>query len=1550
MGRTHGAKDGKPRSRSTKTEAQRKIDGELQAKKLAAARAQNLATFRSSLFRQTAPPPPQQPPSDPPSLVPLADPLADPPADPLAGAVELRGIPQWTVQQAPEEIAAHLDALDDENEQQGDDDDDEPTTDSTINSVMNIYLQAIQNRLKFEVKESTADKDKWLIKHLKESDWWILQNKASWLCKNLGVAFDEVAYYRNIFIWLPELRWGHVAWPPCPSCFQQNVAAHGFRHDHFARRVVTMNSNYFIMSRRYVCKTCTQTVSNSRLANKDKEELPAATFMGYNSASRTLLPHGLGMFFPAFFTYRGAVDNSVIDLMRPLFDKGVRPESFSSTMLELHSKKYVDDYLMREFGIQRQSNFVAPKPQFSTFADKMRYSGVVPTGKYLMHVYKLYSATIMPHFEKEIKKQPSTRFHIDASYKEAKHLAQYHGHPLFKSLITVTNEYGAIRLQFHTVTDGHDQMIPAVAAFVNTANEYGQALPELAATDNPKRDQKWLYEMIPSLQETQEKLDNLVRAATLPATTTTPTNKSEATPSVNNDTSNSCESLSQELLPTANIGNPARIRVASSMGDISRTVLAVRDIVKARSVQGNPVAVALDAEWDTKTNRTGQVIDSFKTAVIQLGFRDTENRVSALLLQVFRHQRLPQSLLALLGDKDIVFVGASVSSDLIRIGKDFQCSEVTKDANYVNLGMFARKRDVVQHGTASLEKLVQLTLGEFLDKAPDVRLSKWSNIELTDAQKKYAALDAMKSLEVYEHLESLPDLTIRLSPEMAMPNLVVDVVPSHGNVASMATRAAIGQLLDGKLGCHSPVGITPAFVKPNQHTCVVTITSIMSPSLVIPGYKKTANGNNKACFGDFGRAPFKIVLPLKMLKPHVDSPTIRTLADIHPASTRTAPVTLTNSIPQCCTRPVPVLHDVLHFSVTDERNATSQSNDHDDGSDDIEDDDANEDNSAGSDSILEQEDHIICLLSPDNIDLINLAGVVGNMGVEGRSAIPTCKRLGPAPTTIIDRFSACLGDNFHAMSRPKVPVKHEYKKPYYVALQNAFFAWRPDLLDRVKQMLKHNGFSNEDIDALMYYDVDFFRQRVDRRVLPPRQLYWRVRAVFAIFGDKEDSKLKRPLFNARAWKKAKNILKEILDGFYSDPPGYSFYTNRLDRKGEPMVDKFGIELLSCNRGTNDVEAIHKQLVALYGTWCTGVEMSDALLSERRHRYNHKINENKRLGFPKLGHYDTWKIDMLQLLVENNHNVLLFPDWSNASDYKPTPENFGTVALHTHELHLAVENIQLADDVVGKFTNEMKYLCKTMGVKVPFLPIHGGIEASLFTRLVLEMPDFDESKISIEWCKFVNGHSVFPKLPVYLRLYFERWERNQRIKDAVRKSKNELLLLEQVNDTNMLTPNSSSGVTLPLTPTNDGNLGEGSADGHHHHDDTESINDGHARVDKVQTEPAFQAWASVGNPTPVAQPQYLAIQPHQQLGPPVVAGLVIGLSEKTPANAPESRKRGRGKDAIKRKKRSCARCVQFNGANALNCRGRNGRTGGVTACEYFSSSGDCLPDTSVMIQH
>jgi hypothetical protein len=113
-------------------------------------------------------------------------------------------------------------------------------------------------------------------------------------------------------------------------------------------------------------------------------QIQQASFMVYNPRSRCQLPFGLCEYFPAFFTHCATIDLSVIDMMPAFFDKGVQPDSFAETMLELYSKKHIDDYLTREFAIQQRSSFAVKKPQmFSTFADKMRYAGLVQTEKIL---------------------------------------------------------------------------------------------------------------------------------------------------------------------------------------------------------------------------------------------------------------------------------------------------------------------------------------------------------------------------------------------------------------------------------------------------------------------------------------------------------------------------------------------------------------------------------------------------------------------------------------------------------------------------------------------------------------------------------------------------------------------------------------------------------------------------------------------------------------------------------------------------------------------------------------------------------------------------------------------------------------------------------------------------------------------------------------------------------------------------------------------------------------------------------------------------------------
>ena len=100
-------------------------------------------------------------------------------------------------------------------------------------------------------------------------------------------------------------------------------------------------------------------------------------------------------------------------------------------------------------------------------------------------------------------------------------------------------------------------------------------------------------------------------------------------------------------------------------------------------------------------------------------------------------------------------------------------------------------------------------------------------------------------------------------------------------------------------------------------------------------------------------------------------------------------------------------------------------------------------------------------------------------------------------------------------------------------------------------------------------------------------------------------------------------------------------------------------------------------------------------------------------------------------------MLLYPEWSNTSDYMCTSEGVGTIAIHSDDLASAVEQIQLpANYTINKLTNDQHYLCKTMNTKLPFLPVHGEEEYRLFEKLVLLVsPSLDFDKMAIKWCNY-----------------------------------------------------------------------------------------------------------------------------------------------------------------------------------------------------------------------
>lgn len=312
------------------------------------------------------------------------------------------------------------------------------------------------------------------------------------------------------------------------------------------------------------------------------------------------------------------------------------------------------------------------------------------------------------------------------------HLCRYHGVSIFKGLVTATNNYGEIRVQFHVVTDGQDQTESAIKEMRATLAAYGQKMTTRITSDKPAEEKAFFLRVMPELQIIQDDLNAAV--------------------------------------PRPPTGDAAYFDIDLSRVSVGKSALQINTLVEhVRSLalmqHADKQVVCLDCEWDVFKGRSGHIVGQGKVALLQLGFCEEGRPIAeaeAILLRLSGHRALPAALLALFADPKYVFVGRAIAGDLAKLAKDFNHPAQLQLVQSIDLGPYARRRDVVSVGTAGLELLAELTLGQRLSKDPAVRLSQWSTPELTEAQRKYAALDVTVGLEVFFNLSARPDLAAKL--------------------------------------------------------------------------------------------------------------------------------------------------------------------------------------------------------------------------------------------------------------------------------------------------------------------------------------------------------------------------------------------------------------------------------------------------------------------------------------------------------------------------------------------------------------------------------------------------------------------------------------------------------------------------------------------------------------------------------------------------------------------------------------------------------------------
>jgi hypothetical protein len=476
--------------------------------------------------------------------------------------------------------------------------------------------------------------------------------------------------------------------------------------------------------------------------------------------------------------------------------------------------------------------------------------------------------------------------------------------------------------------------------------------------------------------------------------------------------------------------------------------------------------ISVDAEWDVNKSTRGMSRGPDRIGTVQIGYRQISNgTVHALILQVSPftvtradNQRL-DSLHDLLVSDGIIITGRAVGGDLKKIANDMLWTPHQKQSlellSVVDLGTMARQRDVVKSGNVSLQDLVRVTLNEHLDKQLQISsTTSWSAKVLSPAQERYAALDAIKSLEVYFHLQTLKDLTLRLHSNVLGPDFKVDIVPATGCVTVLGSRAAIGTVQSGTTqwspppGCHvrgSGCDRTLNIMHTGSDRCLVTVNKVLASNLVVPDVVKN---KMKMSLGDFGAVPFDVMLPICMLKEHVDSEKVRP----YPCVSGTVSVGMTSpgkqsadshSAPAQHVTPdnVPVHTEPEHVSDVHHQNQSVDA--------DITTQDHNECPSEEAGMLSEDEE-----LSEQEIMWVRSAADSSQNALPHSYLQNGASLLDPQPDQIHDVFSTVLGDAFHFMDRVRVPMHHELKKAYFYSLSEAFFAWDDTAMRTVKNVLR----------------------------------------------------------------------------------------------------------------------------------------------------------------------------------------------------------------------------------------------------------------------------------------------------------------------------------------------------------------------------------------------------------------------------------------------------------------------------------------------------------------
>ncbi|KAJ7681120.1 hypothetical protein B0H17DRAFT_943362, partial [Mycena rosella] len=357
--------------------------------------------------------------------------------------------------------------------------------------------------------------------------------------------------------------------------------------------------------------------------------------------------------------------------------------------------------------------------------------------------------------------------------------------------------------------------------------------------------------------------------------------------------------------------------------------------------------------------------------------------------------------------------------------------------------------------------------------------------------------------------------------------------------------------------------------------------------------------------------------------------------------------------------------------------------------------------------------------------------------------------FGPAPFDLVWTRShvwTWAPDSPDEGNRHPTISEQGFRLSFGIALRDAILIPVTEDKERIDKFLRTK---NSSWDKELQFNARWLWKRC-RRVHPPKQLYDAVSRVYQLYGPQKDAKTKLPLFNAKAWHDAKNVLKAIHLGPLSDPPGVQLYFQMgLDKKNG------NLPILRCTRGTKNPEgAVHNSLHARMPKSGVGIRHAASRVTDYVFIHNLVVGTLNRSGKMYKGHYNVEVLNRLQLLLEKaRHLVLNAPimkGWVNGELYTPGNERIGILPVPESSRNTG-EIISYNDSTDSKFKHA--YLAKQQGTKYAVITVHSVEEKLHFSELMKKLPAFnrpndqppDWKQGSRDWNREADGATIFYKV-------------------------------------------------------------------------------------------------------------------------------------------------------------------------------------------------------------